>query len=165
MAMILGLLKPSKGKILIDGMNIEKNRIKLHEFKEYFGYQSDSQPYKVFKKFNIKYNRFYGVSRYEKEITEFLKEHYQGEIITNTRSIISPYELDIYIPEKNLAVEFNGMLWHSYGNKIYIPCPQVTCVCIGGKNLDVVFITTAKENWTSELDKKYPKRKLQDLIS
>ena len=28
-AMILGLLKPSKGEILIDGMNIEKNRIKL----------------------------------------------------------------------------------------------------------------------------------------
>jgi len=29
MAMILGLLKPSKGEILIDGLNIEKNRIKL----------------------------------------------------------------------------------------------------------------------------------------
>ena len=29
MAMILGLLKPSKGQILIDGMNIDKNRIKL----------------------------------------------------------------------------------------------------------------------------------------
>ena len=29
MAMILGLLKPSKGEILINGMNIEKNRIKL----------------------------------------------------------------------------------------------------------------------------------------
>ena len=29
MAMILGLLKPSKGEILIDGMNIDKNRIKL----------------------------------------------------------------------------------------------------------------------------------------
>ena len=28
-AMILGLLKPSKGEILINGMNIEKNRIKL----------------------------------------------------------------------------------------------------------------------------------------
>lgn len=28
-AMILGLLKPSKGKIIIDGINIEKNRIKL----------------------------------------------------------------------------------------------------------------------------------------
>ena len=28
-AMILGLLKPSKGEILIDGVNIEKNRIKL----------------------------------------------------------------------------------------------------------------------------------------
>ena len=29
MAMILGLLKPSNGKIIIDGINIEKNRIKL----------------------------------------------------------------------------------------------------------------------------------------
>ena len=29
MAMILGLLKPSKGEILIDGMNIDKNRIKI----------------------------------------------------------------------------------------------------------------------------------------
>ena len=29
MAMILGLLKPSKGEILVDGMNIDKNRIKL----------------------------------------------------------------------------------------------------------------------------------------
>ena len=37
-----------------------------------------------------------------------------------------------------------------------MPSPQVTCVCIGGKNLDVVFISTAKENWTSELDRKYP---------
>ena len=55
----------------------------------------------------------------EKEIIEFIKEYYQGELIENSKSIINPYELDIYIPEKNLAVEFNGMLWHSYGNKIY----------------------------------------------
>lgn len=33
--------------------------------------------------------------------------------ITNTRNVIPPQELDIYIPEKNLAIEINGMYWHS----------------------------------------------------
>ena len=31
----------------------------------------------------------------------------------NTRMIISPKELDIYLPEHNLAIEFNGSYWHS----------------------------------------------------
>lgn len=39
----------------------------------------------------------------------------------NLNSIIPPYSLDIYIPEKNLAIEFNGLYWHSekYKNKNY----------------------------------------------
>ncbi len=43
----------------------------------------------------------------------------------------------------------------SYGNKIHIPCPQVTCVCIGGKNLDIIFISTARENWRNELERQH----------
>jgi hypothetical protein len=31
----------------------------------------------------------------------------------NTRSIISPKELDIWIPDHNLAIEVNGIYWHS----------------------------------------------------
>jgi hypothetical protein len=31
----------------------------------------------------------------------------------NNRSIISPKELDIYIPHKKLAIEINGLYWHS----------------------------------------------------
>jgi hypothetical protein len=38
---------------------------------------------------------------------------YDGIIITHTRKIISPYELDIYLPEISLAIEFNGTHWHS----------------------------------------------------
>ena len=39
----------------------------------------------------------------------------------NCRKIISPFELDIYIPEHNLAIEFNGWYWHSdiYKDKYY----------------------------------------------
>ena len=33
--------------------------------------------------------------------------------IFNSRSIISPLELDIYIPELKLAIEYNGNYWHS----------------------------------------------------
>ena len=35
------------------------------------------------------------------------------EIERNDRDEISPKELDIYIPSKKVAVEFNGLYWHS----------------------------------------------------
>lgn len=35
------------------------------------------------------------------------------EIITNTRDIIAPQEIDIYVPSMRLAFEFNGIYWHS----------------------------------------------------
>lgn len=33
------------------------------------------------------------------------------------RTLIAPKELDIYLPEHKLAVEFCGMYWHSHGDK------------------------------------------------
>ena len=35
------------------------------------------------------------------------------ELIHNDREILKPKELDIYIPSKNIAIEFNGLYWHS----------------------------------------------------
>jgi hypothetical protein len=49
----------------------------------------------------------------QQEIYLFLKNECNFEIIENSRSIISPLELDIYIPEKNIAIEFDGLYWHS----------------------------------------------------
>ncbi len=37
------------------------------------------------------------------------------EYVTNTRDIIKPYEIDIYIPSKNIAIECNGVYYHSVG--------------------------------------------------
>ena len=54
-----------------------------------------------------------GCSDMEKELLKFIKENYQGEIIENKKTIIKPYELDIYIPDLKLAFEFNGTYWHS----------------------------------------------------
>lgn len=54
----------------------------------------------------------YKTSEGEKELSDFLREHFN--ILTNIRDIISPKELDIFIPEKNVAVEYCGLYWHSF---------------------------------------------------
>lgn len=35
------------------------------------------------------------------------------DIVTNSRNIISPYELDVYLPKHNVAIEYCGLYWHS----------------------------------------------------
>ena len=59
-------------------------------------------------------------SQPEYEIISFLKLHTNCEIFHGARNILSDgKELDIYIPDKKLAIEFNGLYWHSEltGNK------------------------------------------------
>jgi len=47
------------------------------------------------------------------ELYNFIKNNYDGEIISDCKNIIKPYEIDIYIPKLNLGFEFNGVWWHS----------------------------------------------------
>ena len=49
----------------------------------------------------------------EKDVLMFIKSIYNGNIEENNRHIIHPKELDIYIPDKKLAIEYNGGYWHS----------------------------------------------------
>ena len=58
-------------------------------------------------------------SKKEEEIYEFISSIYDGPIeknkkfkydITNNRK---SHELDIYLPDKNIGIEFNGYYWHS----------------------------------------------------
>lgn len=59
------------------------------------------------------------VSKPENEIVELIKKHYNDEIQTSVKSIIKPHELDIYLPKLKLAIEFNGIYWHSTKDKNY----------------------------------------------
>ena len=51
------------------------------------------------------------ISEAENKIFEFIKLLVYTE--QRVRDIIPPYELDIYIPYKKIAIEYNGLLWHS----------------------------------------------------
>lgn len=53
------------------------------------------------------------VSKTEIKLVDFIRTFYSGEIITNSKSIIPPLELDIYVPTLHLAIEYNGGYWHS----------------------------------------------------
>ena len=52
----------------------------------------------------------------EKEVVDFIKSIYSGKVVENTREVISPLELDAYLPDKKIAVEFDGLYWHSEVN-------------------------------------------------
>ncbi len=57
-------------------------------------------------------------SKIEEEICSYI-ESFNLTLVRNNRHIIGPKELDIYIPEKNLAIEINGNYWHSSGDFKY----------------------------------------------
>ena len=49
----------------------------------------------------------------EKEVLSYISSIYDGTILENDRTIIKPKELDIYLPELHLAIEYNGDYWHA----------------------------------------------------
>lgn len=61
-------------------------------------------------------NCYSNYSKQEEELRNFLDEN-KIEFIHNVKTIIPPKELDIFIPSKNIAIEMNGVFWHSFNSK------------------------------------------------
>jgi hypothetical protein len=95
----------------------------------------------------------------EQQIREFMQS--LGILVSyNDRSIISPLELDIYMPEYNLAIEYCGLYWHSEQQgktKQYHANKYKKC-----KELGIQLITIFEDEWMKQQEQ--IKRKLQHLI-
>lgn len=53
----------------------------------------------------------------EKRVFKFISETLgYSDAVYSYHEVIRPYELDIYVPSKKTAFEFNGILWHSIEN-------------------------------------------------
>jgi len=64
------------------------------------------------------FSRARATSRGELELYEFVLSLGipENEIVRQDRKVFSnQFELDLYIPYKNVAIEYNGIYWHSFG--------------------------------------------------
>lgn len=63
------------------------------------------------------HNRFH--SKIEDEIVDFLKSLGMANIKQHDRAVLGGDEIDILIPEKNIGIEVDGIIWHSelFGKK------------------------------------------------
>jgi hypothetical protein len=62
---------------------------------------------------------FTGIGKQSKEeiqLIEFIKEIYNDDIQLNVRGLIPKLEIDIYLPKIKIAIEYNGLYWHSEKN-------------------------------------------------
>lgn len=91
----------------------------------------------------------------EKEISEFLDSIGIAHIKRN-RTIIKPYEIDIYIPEYRIAIEHNGIYWHSelFIDNKYHQNKRLACEKVG-----IHLISIWEDEW------KYNKELIKSLIS
>ena len=54
------------------------------------------------------------LSKSEDEILNFIKEHINNEdIVTRNRQILQGKEIDIYLSNPKIGIEYNGLVWHS----------------------------------------------------
>lgn len=58
-------------------------------------------------------------SSQEKELVKYIKSIYKGDVIENDRKILHGKELDVYIPEKKIAFEYDGCHWHNNVNNYF----------------------------------------------
>lgn len=93
---------------------------------------------------NVKSN----ISNKEQKLKEFLEEY--TPVQSNTRNIIPPKELDLYIPDKKIAIEFNGIFWHTEEkgkDKNYHLSKTLLC-----KNNDIDLIHVFEDEWDLKTD-------------
>ncbi len=57
------------------------------------------------------------MSTEQHDLTQFVKSIYGNNIKSNDRTAIAPFELDLHIPERRLAIELNGIYFHSYNHQ------------------------------------------------
>ena len=116
----------------------------------------------LIKKYNMHDRLRYrgGSSIYEKEILKLIYS-INPELKVLTRQVYCGFELDIYIPDKKIAIEFNGDYWHSTQFKDKYYHVHKTNMCdAGGIRLIHIF----EYEWRDDIKKKKIEQMIRDLL-
>ena len=104
-------------------------------------------------------------SLYETEVSFFCKQYYPN-LIENDRSILKDIrrEIDVYIPEEKIGIEFDGMYWHSelFGKKYPDYHKEKTLEC---RKQGIQLIHIFEDEWVDkqEIVKSILKSKLKKI--
>jgi hypothetical protein len=66
------------------------------------------------KLFNIAETTKIHVGKTQAEIYDFVKQ-YEPNVLLNDKIVLDNKELDIYLPSKKIAIEYDGLMFHSFG--------------------------------------------------
>lgn len=103
------------------------------------------------------------ISDSEIELGNFIKSFYSGEVVYNSREVLGKCEVDIYIPEYKIAIEYNGSFWHrafpqGFGSKDklyhfnkFVDCKNKGIRLISIFDVDFCFKKTALAGYFSDL--------------
>lgn len=97
----------------------------------------------------------------EQEVFDYISSIYDGGISRSNRKLISPYEIDIVLPNLKICIEFNGDYWHSTNinnDPNYHLNKTLLCSRIGYDLLQI-----RENDWN--LNKEEIKRKLYNRIN
>ena len=85
----------------------------------------------------------------ENEIADYIATFYDEAPIKNSRTIIAPFELDLYYPEKKIAIEYNGDYWHStiFKDKDYHYNKFINCL-----NNGILLASIFESEWVTKCD-------------
>jgi hypothetical protein len=56
-------------------------------------------------------------SKEEKIVFDYVRSIYGGEVLSNDRRALDGKELDVYLPDLKLGIEYNGIFWHGFHKK------------------------------------------------
>lgn len=85
-------------------------------------------------------------STQHQELAQWLGDNGMA-IEVNNRKTIAPLELDIYLPHKNIAIEFNGTYWHS---SYQVPCGYHIDKLLRCKDKGIHLIHIWEHDWLSK---------------
>ena len=91
------------------------------------------------------------VSKPQLEIAEYIKGLCEYEVSVSDRSVISPKEIDIYVPQLRFGVEYHGLYWHCSAMDHYKETSSFhkwdAC-----RQKDVRLVTIFQDEWLNKKD-------------
>ncbi len=92
------------------GQSWYKNQIVPILYKYHTGFISLANE-KIIKQYYLDNNGH--SSQAENKLMSIIKHYYSGKVIHGDNKTLAPLELDFYIPDLKIAIEYNGSYWHS----------------------------------------------------